>query len=482
MTTTLPRHTDVLVIGAGPAGLAASTALHLLGVDTTVVDFAAGIRTESRAVGVQPRTLEQLARLGAAEPLVKRGLPRTGFVVATRDDVLLRIPYADLATPYPFVLLVPQYETEQVLEDALHGAGGQVLREHRVLSLTPQFDGVEVSIADPQGRVHAVRARYVIGCDGVHSEVRTGLGVAFEGEQDAQHYALADVRLTGLEETPSVRFTFAPAGLLTLSPLPDGAVRLVATVPEPSTHYDRETVQRLLDQRGPRTSPLRVEQVVRSSGYHIATRLAERYRAGRVFLAGDAAHTHSPAGGQGMNTGIQDVINLSWKLASVLHGTGPDSLLDTYEPERRPTAAGVLRFTAQFTALAELSQPTLMSLRDQLIRAAAGIPEVPEYLADTMSQLTVSYPGPGADDHIGSRIPPDGPWASTLRWTLLLPPSCAHTAESLGTPDDVQVAHTETTHALLVRPDGYLAATSAELDESALRTLLTATRTWPDPR
>jgi FAD binding domain len=176
------------------------------------------------------------------------------------------------------------------------------------------------------------------------------------------------------------------------------------------------------------------------------------------------------------------VVNLSWKLASVLHGTGPESLLDTYEPERRPTAAGVLGFTAQLTALAELSQPTLMRLRDQLIGAAAGIPEVPGYLAGTMSQLAVGYPGPGADDRIGLRVPPDGPWASTLRWTLLLPPSCGHTAESLGAPDGVQIGHTETTEALLVRPDGYLAASSAELDESALGTLLGVARTWPDPR
>jgi 2-polyprenyl-6-methoxyphenol hydroxylase-like FAD-dependent oxidoreductase len=469
---TLPRETDVLVVGAGPTGLTAATALRRLGVDVTLLDAAAGIRTESRAAGVQPRTLEQLARIGVADALIDRGLRGEGFVAATPDETLVRIPFGDLDTPYPFVLLVPQHDTEQVFGEALTKAGGHVLRAHRVLDVDPGYDAVDVSVADPDGLVRSIRARYVIGCDGLHSGVRTGAGIEFTGEQGAQHNALADIRATGLEGPPTVRFTFSPHGMLLLSPLPDGLLRVVATVHEPAAGYDRDAVQRLLDERGPADTPLRVDEVVQSSPYRVSTRLAERFRAGRIFLAGDAAHVHSPAGGQGMNTGIQDAVNLAWKLAAVLDGTAPPELLDSYDPERRPVAAGLLGFTAQLTALAELDQPVTMRLRDQVLRAAGQVKELPDFLARKMSQLDVRYPAPGNDDRVGTRIPPHGAWATTLHWALLLPSGDQHSAASLPQKPNVTIGASPTDTAFLVRPDGYVAATSTDLSEVALRGLV----------
>jgi 2-polyprenyl-6-methoxyphenol hydroxylase-like FAD-dependent oxidoreductase len=470
---TLPPTTDVLIVGAGPTGLTLATALIKLGAEVTVVDAATDARRDSRAVGVQPRTLEELARIGAADRLIERGLRGTGFAAATRNETLLRVSFTELDTPYPFLLLIAQRDTERVLTGVLNDAGGKVLREHRVLGLDPEFDAVTVLVSDPQGLAHAVRARYVVGCDGLHSGVRTRAGIDFRGDDRGQHYALGDIRVQGLDGPPVVRFTLSPDGLLLLSPLPDGRLRIVATVPEPAAHYGREAIQQLLDQRGPAATPLRVTEVANSGRYHVSTRLADTFRAGRIFLAGDAAHVHSPAGGQGMNTGIQDAINLSWKLAAGLAGAS-DELLDTYNAERRPNAAALLTFTEQLTAIAELRDPDGTNLRDQTLRAAAEVKGLAPFLANRLAQLDVHYHH-AADQHplVGRRIVPAGPWSRTLRWALLVPDSEDARAKALSEDmPAVVVSASPSPAAILIRPDGYVAHVCDDLGDPALRLLL----------
>jgi hypothetical protein len=285
---------------------------------------------------------------------------------------------------------------------------------------------------------------------------------------------------TGLDGPPAVRFTFSPAGMLLLSPLPHDVLRVVATVHDPATSYHRDAIQQLLDERGPTDTRLRVEDVVQSRLYRLTTGLAERFRAGRIFLAGDAAHVHSPAGGQGMNTGIQDAINLAWKLAAVLHGSASQGLLDTYDSERRPNAAALLGFTAQLTALAELNKPAAMRLRDQLLHVAGEVKELPGFLALKMAQLDISYATPEEDDWVGTRLPPHGSWAITLRWALLLPPSRHDATMSLPEHQNLVIGQSPTDVAFLVRPDGHVAAASTDLSDSALRELLAMTY-WQGP-
>jgi 2-polyprenyl-6-methoxyphenol hydroxylase-like FAD-dependent oxidoreductase len=469
----LPPTTDVLIVGAGPTGLTLATALTKLGAEATVVDAATDIRNESRAAGVQPRTLEQLARIGAADRLIERGLRGTGFTVASRSETLLHISFTELDTPYPFVLLVPQHDTERILTDALNEAGGQVLRGHSLLSLDPEHDAVTVLLADPEGVVHSVRARYVVGCDGLHSRVRTTAAIEFRGHERSQHYALGDVRVEGLDGAPVLRFTFSPDGLLLLAPLPDGLLRIVGTVPEPNMDHGREALQQLLDRRAPCDTELQVTEVVHSSRYRLSSRLADTFRAGRIFLAGDAAHVHSPAGGQGMNTGIQDAINLAWKLAACLDGAS-DKLLDSYNAERRPNAAAVLAFTEQLTAIAELSEPDGMDLRDQMLRAVAGVTNLSPFLANKLAELDVHY-NHGQDRHplVGRRMVPAGAWSETLRWALLVPDSADARVKAL-TEDlpGVVIGDSPSSAAMLIRPDGYVAHVCDDVSDPALRSLL----------
>lgn len=370
----LPARTDVLIVGAGPAGLALATSLSQLDVDHLVIDRAVGIRPGSRAAAVQPRTLEYLERIGVSERLIQDGARGRGFRVHDREKTLLRACYDDLDTPYPYVLLISQQATEEHLLRRLNELGGTVYHDHRFLGATADFPGSIATIAGPDGVLHAVSARYIVGCDGVHSAVRATADIAFPGDSHEQRFAVADVRLEGAAEQDTT--FYLSAGMLLLSPLAGGLHRIVASTPsqEPPTLADLE---QLLAQRGSRTEKARVLEVVATSTYRVQERVSARFRAGNVFLVGDAAHTHSPAGAQGMNTGIQDAGNLAWKLHAVLGGLAPEELLDSYHSERHPIAAGMVAFTRQFATLANMPDPAAGDIRNRVLAAAAAIPGSP---------------------------------------------------------------------------------------------------------
>ncbi|MFI1801349.1 FAD-dependent monooxygenase [Streptomyces sp. NPDC020379] len=469
----LPCRTDVLVSGAGPSGLTLAASLRRLGVDHVLIDRDAGIRPGSRAAAVQPRTLEYLDRIGVGAALVERGKKGRGFCLRDRDRILLRACYDHLDTPHPYMLLASQQTTEEILTRRLVELGGGVHREHRLMGFTADFPGVTATVAGPDGIARVVSARYLVGCDGVHSTVRTAAGIAFPGDSPEQLFALADVRLTPGRQTAAsedAAFCLSEAGLLLMSPLADGLHRLVAPVPPGTTAPDAGDVERLLATRGPAGERNRVLEVVAASTYRAQERVAERFRAGPVFLAGDAAHTHSPAGAQGMNTGMQDAGNLAWKLHAVLSGTAPETLLDSYHRERQPVAAQLVAFTSTFARIAALAGPAASRRRNALLAAAAATPGITDWLASTLAQLDIAYtsepdlgtPRPGTRVS-PLAVPPDG-----LHWTLALPgtPRRAITADRQGALAVRYVPDLPTT--LLVRPDGYLAAAGVPSDPAAV--------------
>ncbi|MFE9689882.1 FAD-dependent monooxygenase [Micromonospora sp. NPDC005806] len=371
-----PEHTDVLVVGAGPTGLAVAATLAGHGVRATVVDRLATPPVTSRAAVVHAGTLEVLDRIGVAAPLVSRGLPANRFTVRDRDRVLLTVPFGRLPSRYPYALMVSQSETEAVLADRLTALGGRVLRPYELTGLALDDGGATARFAGGE----TVRARWVVGADGMHSTVRELAGIDFGGPADpGESFLLADVRVDSALPRDQTALFLAPQGPLVWAPLPDGVVRLVAAVADAPRDPDAARFQALLDERGPARRPDRVTELLWRSRFRVHHRIAGAYRAGRVVLAGDAAHVHSPAGGQGMNLGLRDAVALGDALAAVLAGR-PATVLDGYALARRPLAEEVLGFSDRLTRLTTLP-PAGRPLRDLLLRAASLLPPARQRLA-----------------------------------------------------------------------------------------------------
>jgi 2-polyprenyl-6-methoxyphenol hydroxylase-like FAD-dependent oxidoreductase len=379
----LPTTTDVLIVGAGPVGLATAAALAGAGVDVTVVDRAATAAHTSRAAVVHAHTLEVLDRIGAAAPLVAAGIPAPRFTIRDRDRTLVPVAFDGLPTRYPYALMVPQSTTEAVLHDRLTAAGGRVLRGYEAVGL----DGGTVTFADGQ----SVTARYVVAADGMHSVIRGLAGIGFGGSPSAgESFVLADVTVDGGPPRDEVVLYFSRAGLLVWAPLPDGTVRIVAAVDDAPEHPDVAYVQSLMDSRGPQSARARVTDVAWGSRFRVQHRVADSFRAGPVLLAGDAGHVHSPAGGQGMNLGLKDALALADALTEALR-SGSGTALDRYAAERRPVAGAVVKFASLLTRLATVPAP-VRPLRNSLLSALSHLPAFRRRLAYRLSGLDQRRP------------------------------------------------------------------------------------------
>jgi 2-polyprenyl-6-methoxyphenol hydroxylase-like FAD-dependent oxidoreductase len=371
--------TDVLVIGAGPTGLTLAASLLNKGIHVTLVDRQAEGANTSRAAGVNARTLEVLEPLDVTRRLVKEGIEAPRFVIRDGAKVLLTLDFSGLDTAYPYTLLAPQSTTERLLLDRLRELGGDVIRPKVLDTITQDDGGVTATFTDGD----IIRARYLVGADGMHSTVREQAGIGFSGGSYEHSFVLADAHLTGDAPTDEVRLFWASQGLTVVAPLPNGTFRVVAPVDEAPEEPSVELVQALLDERGP--GGITVTDVTWGSRFRIHHRVADTYRAGRVLIAGDAAHVHSPAGGQGMNLGIQDAVALANALAGVLTG-GPDALLDEYSDTRRPIAQQVVALTDRLTKLATLPRG-VRPIRNVFLGVVGRLPRATRELASRLSGL-----------------------------------------------------------------------------------------------
>ncbi|MEU5880086.1 FAD-dependent oxidoreductase [Spirillospora sp. NPDC047279] len=377
----LPDTTDVLVIGAGPTGLTLAISLAGQGHRVTVVDAQAEGDNTSRAAVVHARTLEALEPLGVSGRLAGQGIHAPRFTIRDRDRVLVPVPFDDLPTAYPYTLMISQAVTEAVLLERLTELGGTVLRPYELSRLDQDDAGVTATFVTGE----RIRAAYLVGADGMHSTVREQIGIGFTGGAYAESFVLADVRLTGAVPDDEVILYFSPRGLVVVAPLPGGVHRIVATVDEAPQEPSAGFVQRLLDERGPERERAVVKEVLWGSRFRVHHRIADRYRSGRVLLAGDAAHVHSPAGGQGMNAGITDAVALAGILAKVLDHGSPD-LLDEYGRTRRPVAEQVVHLADRLTRLATADRRTRL-LRNLVLGALGRVPAFRRRLALRLSGL-----------------------------------------------------------------------------------------------
>lgn len=335
----MKSRTTVVIIGAGPVGMTAAVGLLRLGVQVRVLEQSTERQTGSRAVQLWPPALEIFQRIGIRDEAVRLGVTVRTNVYELAGGRTLRVALGAENEP----LLLPQEQTTRLLEDALERLGGKVERGVRFTDLVPGTDSVTVEVTGPSG-VELVEADWVIGADGVRSAVRERLGVEFPGRTVPTTLILAEGRFAGDFEEGAVHYFLGRGGSLVFGPLPGGRVRVSAPIP-PDLPVSAAGVQRLLDERGP--GGIEVLELDHLTTFASAERIAARLRHGRAFLVGDAAHTHSPLGGQGLNLGLQDAHNLTWRLAGVIRGRFRPDVLDGYAVERRQAAEQVVAMTSR---------------------------------------------------------------------------------------------------------------------------------------
>lgn len=474
----------VLIAGAGPVGLTMALELTRYGVPVRLIDKIPEATHTSRAVAVWPRTLELLDRSGAAADLLPLGNKVTVANIRSGGRLVTSLSLDQVPSPYPFVLMVPQYETEAVLRRhlAAHGVAPDLGTE--LLDFEQDEGGLSARLREPDGTERTGRFAWLVACDGAHSVVRHRLGLDFKGDTLGLDWTQGDFHLSGYPFPASQMAIFwhEDGPLLFFPMAPDRARVITSLGPstgEPPVALDRDAFQKLVDIRGP--GGITLTGTEWTSAFRINERQVENYRSGRVFLAGDAAHVHSPAGGQGMNTGMQDAINLAWKLALVSRGiaTAPE-LLDSYDAERRPVGAKVIEASGRMTRLGTLGDHTLQHVRDFVAHILMGLPPVQRAITGLMAEVSIGYPdsplnGPSRGGApAGSRVRPavgETPFGSgdTPRFAVSGGAGASRLASRFPGLLEAQPRPPGGNGLItLVRPDGYLAAGVPDAEWQAL--------------
>jgi 2-polyprenyl-6-methoxyphenol hydroxylase-like FAD-dependent oxidoreductase len=465
---------DVLIVGGGPTGLLLAGDLAATGVSCTLLERRDTESNLSRAFGVHARTLELLDARGVAQDLIA-----TGLAVSRLGP--FGLAFDRLPSRFPYLLITPQYETERLLEARARALGADIVTGAEVVGLRQDPEGVDLTVHDAGGGKYTRRARYVVGADGAHSVVRRALGLPFPGRAAVRSVMICDVRLTD-PPRDAVTARATGNGFVFIAPFGDGWHRVIAwnrrNQPPESAPVDfeeiRDTTRRILG------TDLGMHDPRWISRFHSDERQVPRYRDRRVFLAGDAAHIHSPAGGMGMNTGLQDAMNLGWKLTAEIKGWAPEGLLDTYHDERHPVGRRVLRTSGVILRGALMRSRVLGAIRDAALGFASRTGPISRRMAGAVSGIDLAYAAPpGAHPLVGRRAP-DIPLAGGSprnlyralrpgRFLLVVPPGAdVNTARPRGWADrvDLAVAGGPTRTVVLVRPDGYIAWADDDTDPS----------------
>jgi 2-polyprenyl-6-methoxyphenol hydroxylase-like FAD-dependent oxidoreductase len=461
---------QVLVVGAGPTGLVLACELLSRGIDVRIVDRNDGAVLETRALGVHARTLEMLDGMGLVERFLDHGQRVPRFRWYSDGRPIASFDLSSAGSRYGFMLDIPQHETERLLRDRVAELGGVVEQSVELTGVVQDEASVTATVKDAGGRCRTLTAAYLVGCDGAHSRVRHELGLAFEGHPYPQDWLLADVLVDWDREEDSVQALFR-TDMPPLIGFPMRGHRWRLTVPFAGQRQHGpptlEEFQDFVDQRAPERP--RLSDPTWLASFHVHRRSTDTYRWGRVMLAGDAVHVHSPAGGQGMNTGMMDAHNLGWKLALVASGCASHELLDTYGDERGPVAASVLGLTHAIVRVGTLQSRVGCALRDSLMPLATRSALVQRRAARRLSQVSVGYRASSLGRWSGGeRVPDREVWEDGVprrlyellrrrRHVLLLPDT---TLPSQLEPHraHLAIAVSDGTGLALVRPDGYVAA------------------------
>lgn len=383
---------DVLITGAGPTGLLAAVDLYRHGLKPRVVEKHDGPSVHSKALAVQARSLELLEDLGLAEQATAAGNVVHGFNMYATGQRIVHLTLDELDSPFPYLLVLPQSDTERLLGGALEKLGGAVQWQHEVTHVEQDERGVTATIRGPDGSEEICRARWMVACEGAHSLTRELMNVPYEGEDIDAHFCFIDATVDWVGGSDEGHIFFHPDGLLAWIPLPErDRWRIIATMAEapPKDDVGIELFARLAKER--MHVEAKITESFWSASFTIRQRKIASYRKGRVFFAGDSAHCHSPVGGQGLNTGLQDAYNLAWKLALVERGVGRDTLLESYDAERAPIAKALLAGTGNATKVATLRHPVGQQLRNSVAGFLSSLDVVQQRLTRNVGELNLGY-------------------------------------------------------------------------------------------
>jgi 2-polyprenyl-6-methoxyphenol hydroxylase-like FAD-dependent oxidoreductase len=478
----------ILIVGAGPTGLTAAVELSRLGVGVRIVDRAPERSLTSRALGIQARTVELLRVRGVGDELARLGNPASATTLYSEGEKLASIELHRMPSEFNYVLLLAQSDTERLLTEQLNRQGVKVERGVELTALTRHRGAVSAVLHSGDGAEETVDASYLIAADGSHSVIRKSLGLPFVGKSLTHNYVLGDLHLAGDVPEDQLSIFLARNGFLAVFPMGDRRFRFMATDPAGITgdtgDPTLEDIQRLYDRTV--RLPAQLYNLNWSSRFRINSRHMTTLRHGRVFFGGDAAHVHSPAGGQGMNAGIQDMINLSWKLAMVINGQARDELLDTYQSDRLPVIRQLVQMTERATRAFNSTNPLVHAAITRLAPIVLARSRVQEKAAPRLGQLAAGYrdcPIAKGGGRIGSlragdRVPDlrvgDGRLYDVLDLsTLTLVVTGSSVPDAYLPWRDVIALRRVSMDAmpsgwLLVRPDGYLAAAGGPDDSAVL--------------
>jgi len=396
----------ILVVGAGPTGLTMASELYRHGLPCRIIDASPQPCEQSRALGIHARSLEVFEFMGTVEPFLQQGFKLSGVSMFNRGEKVVTLALDELDSPYSFLLSLPQSETERILAAHLESFGARPERSVKLVELTQTPGAVTVTLEHPDGERETDTFDWIIGCDGAHSQVRHSVNASFDGSQYREHFVLADVEI----RCPTIDFNqgsiyLSEEGMMAVLPFSQLRGRVLSDLmPEalkPSEMADEPTsrlkppaptleqMQDLVNRRGP--ANMTIGNPAWLATFAISQRQVKQYRHGRVFLAGDAAHIHSPAGGQGMNTGIQDAFNLAWKLALVCKKVARESILDSYQIERHATGAAVLKLTDFLTRVNVLRNHVAQTVRNVLAPILASQEVIQDRMAQKIAELAVNY-------------------------------------------------------------------------------------------
>jgi 2-polyprenyl-6-methoxyphenol hydroxylase-like FAD-dependent oxidoreductase len=463
--------TDVLIVGAGPVGLFLANECARRGLSFRIIEEHSSQSEHSKALAIFPRTLEIFDMAGVVPPFLEAANRVTSVAVMTHERTLGHMRFAPEETPYPFIAMVPQDVTEKLLVEHLRRKGWEVEYETKFVSAEQREDCVGVTL-DHNGKSMNLSASFVVGCDGAHSAVRHQLKLPFEGAEYKGSFLLADIETN--ETFPADEMQLCPSelGPVAIFPMTATRRRVVATIE--NSEGDTPSlglVRKVLARRAP--SGIEARAMHWSSYFRIHHRLAARLREDRIFIAGDAAHIHSPFGGQGMNTGLHDVWNLAWKIDLFLHGYGNEQLLDSYGAERLPVIRNVIETTDLLTKAMGTPNKLAQALRDTVIPMVSRLAPFQHAFVQRLSELGIAYRGSPIVEGPGRRYFDDslrGGEGICRRFLLVLGNEAEASimkatkqfAESFA--DIVEFRSARRQGLALVRPDGYIAYSAHNAD------------------